>query len=82
MTEQEPQDDPDKANNTLFHMRLAELSGNEYIPETLRGLIHKICLIWIEQAFDIDSHTAIMNALLERDTEKALIALEQDLNHA
>ena len=80
LTQQDPQADPDKANNTLFHMRLAELSGNEYIPETLRGLIHKICLIWIEQEFDIASHAAIMNALLERDTEKALLALEKDLN--
>ena len=79
---QEPEIDPEKTNNNLFHMRLAEISGNEYVPVVLRELIHKVCIVWIDQQFDVESHKAIVDALLERDEEKALKALEYDLNHA
>ena len=79
---QEQEVDPEKTYNYLFHLRLAEISGNEYLPEVLRELIHKICIAWIDSRYDIESHRAIIDALLERDEQKALAALEYDLNHA
>lgn len=78
---QEPEIDPEKTNNNMFHMRLAEISHNDYVPVVLRELIHKVCIVWIDQHFDVESHKAIVDALLERDEEKALAALEYDLNH-
>ena len=79
---QEPEIDPEKTYNYLFHLRLGEISGNEYVPAVLRELIHKICIAWIDSRYDIDSHRAIIDALLERNEQKALDALEYDLNHA
>ena len=79
---QEPEVDPEKTNNYLFHLRLAEISGNEYVPDVLRELIHKVCIAWLDSTYDIESHRAIVDALLERNEEKALAALEYDLNHA
>lgn len=79
---QEPEIDPEKTNNYRFHMRLAEISGNEYVPSVLRELIQKICIAWLDSTYDIESHRAIVDALLKRDEEKALAALEYDLNHA
>lgn len=81
MKKQAPEIDPNKTNNTLFHMRLAEISGNPYVPAVLRDLIYKVCTVWIDEEFNIDSHAAIVDALLERDTAKALEALEADLKH-
>ncbi len=78
---QEPVQDPEKTNNNLFHMRLAEIGHNEYVPQVLRELIHKICIVWIDEVYEIDSHEAIVSALLKRDMNKALAALEDDLNH-
>ena len=79
---QGPEIDPEKTNNNRFHMRLAEISGNEYIPVVLRELIHRVCIVWIDSTFDVDAHRAIVDALLERNEKKAIKALEYDLNHA
>lgn len=76
-----PETDPENASNSAFHMRLAEISGNEYIVSILRDLLHKICIVWIGEDFDVASHQAIIDALLQRDEAKALAALERDLNH-
>lgn len=73
--------DPENTSNSAFHMRLAEISGNEYIVSILRDLLHKICIVWIGEDFDVASHQAIIDALLQRDEAKALAALERDLNH-
>ena len=78
---QQPVNDPEKTNNNLFHMRLAEITSNEYVPLVLRELIHKICFVWIDEEYDVETHERIVDALLERNEEKAIAALEDDLRH-
>lgn len=79
--QQPGQIDPETVSNSAFHMRLAELSGNEYIASILRDLLRKVCIVWIDEDFDVASHQAIVDALLRRDEAGALAALEQDLLH-
>ena len=33
--------DPSKTNNTMFHLRLAEITGNQYLPGILQDMLYK-----------------------------------------
>ncbi len=74
--------DPSQTNNTRFHMRLAEISGNRQLPITLQELITKVSLYWIEVNHDWGYHEQLVDALLRRDLAGALQALESDLEKA
>ena len=73
--------DPRAAINTRFHLRLAELSGNEFMVETLRPLILKATLSYIKGKPDIEHFENIVQAMLERDAEKAVDVLCQDIRY-
>lgn len=65
-----------ETNHNLFHMRLAELSGNPYLPAVLKG---KVCFAAIRRESDLGRHEAIIEALLARDLPAAEAALDQDV---
>lgn len=71
--------DPHQTNNTRFHLRLAEISGNSKLPIVLQELITKVSLYWIEVSNGGEYHEQIIDALLQRDLDAALQALEADL---
>lgn len=73
--------EPSKTNNSLFHMRMAEISGNKYMPETLQGLVSKASQAGIraKTRSDLTKHNRIIDALLARDIEEAEAAIEDDI---
>lgn len=72
-------DDPMMTNNTLFHTRMAELSGNKFLPEILRNLLYKVSQAQIKSISDLEKHDHIIEALLARDLSKAEQCLEEDI---
>ncbi|HIT30230.1 MAG TPA: GntR family transcriptional regulator [Candidatus Scatomorpha stercoravium] len=73
--------DPRAAINTRFHTRLAELSGNPFMPETLRPLILKATMSYIKGEPDIEHFEKIVGAMLRRDVELALECLYEDIRY-
>lgn len=73
--------DPRYAINTRFHLRLAELSGNEFMVETLRPLVLKATLSYIKGKPDIDHFEQIVQAMLERNAERAITVLCEDVHN-
>jgi len=71
--------DPSKTNNTMFHLRLAEITGNQYLPGILQDMLYKASMAAIKSSSDLEKHQHIVNALLERDLEKAEQYLEEDI---
>ncbi|WP_251614643.1 GntR family transcriptional regulator [Senimuribacter intestinalis] len=71
--------DPSKTNNTMFHLRLAEITGNQYLPGILQDMLYKASMAAIKSSSDLEKHQHIVNALLERDLEKAELYLEEDI---
>lgn len=74
--------DPDQSSNTRFHIRLAEISHNSYLPTVVGDLLRKIARVWVNRDIDLSDHDQIVDAMLERDTEKATALLLKDLNRA
>lgn len=73
--------DPRSTINTRFHMRLAEISGNKFLPETLEPLVMKATLAYIHGVPDIDHFENIVKAMLERDEEKAVALICEDVHN-
>lgn len=73
--------DPRSAINTQFHNRLAEISGNKFLPETLRPLILKSTMSNIRSAPDIEHFEKIVQAMLDRDEELAVKLLCEDVRN-
>lgn len=73
--------DPRAAINIKFHLRLAELSGNKFLPETLRPLVLRATLSYIKGKPDIENFEKIVQAMLERDTERAVSLLCADIHN-
>ena len=68
-----------KTVNTQFHIRLAAIGGNSYHAEVISRLMNFQLLLPMSEA-DVDTpHERIIAALLERDCEKALQLLDEDL---
>ena len=74
--------DPRKTWNTMFHMRLAEISGNKFLPEALQGLLHFVSRVHIRASTDFAEHELIVEALKNRNLPKAIEYLEKDLADA
>lgn len=70
---------PGETVNVRFHMALAEISHNNFLPETLRGLVYKATLTQIGREPDVRHFEQIVEALLERDEEKAIRYLYDDI---
>ncbi len=77
--------DPYETVNSRFHLRLAELSGNRYIYDTLYSYIGSVCRYAITGSIAYKSfsgqsyHDEIIQALSSRDIQSALTWLRQDL---
>lgn len=73
--------DPSKTNNALFHMRMAEICGNKYMPATLQSLVSKASQagLRITTKTDVDKHNRIIDALLARDLAEAEAAIDDDI---
>jgi DNA-binding GntR family transcriptional regulator len=73
---------PFKTNNTRFHLRLAEISGNHYLYDLLVSMLgasSRAVILRITDAPDSTTHRRIIEALKKRDEEAALKALEDDI---
>lgn len=70
-----------------FHVRMAELMGNQVLAQMLGDLISRCALITLmyqsrtEAQHSTDEHAEIVAALAERDTDKAVHLMQQHLDH-
>lgn len=71
--------DPRETVNTKFHLGLAELSGNSFMPEVLKPLVSRIGMSRIDYEADTEHFVKIIDAMLERNEEKALQYLYEDI---
>ncbi|MGC2871792.1 GntR family transcriptional regulator [Ihubacter sp. mB4P-1] len=69
----------EESNNLRFHVRLAEIGGNEYLLDIVKNLAGKITMANIDTSADFSYHEKIIEALLERDVKAAVKYLEADL---
>lgn len=72
---------PKETVNTRFHMGLARLSGNEFIEETLHPLLIKASLYNIKGEPDTTNFDHIVDAILERNVDKAIDCLVEDIRY-
>lgn len=73
-------DDPAKTNNTLFHLRLAQITGNQYLPGVLQDMLYKASMAAIKSQSNLEKHQHIVDALLARDLEAAEKCIEEDIS--
>lgn len=71
---------PEQSNNFKFHMRLAEIGDNEFLPLQLKDLVNKASLSRITSDSDLKRHDAIVDALLKRDEKEAVRRLDEDID--
>ena len=65
--------------NRAFHLEIAKISGNKYLPEALGGFLSKIYVAMHNDGVDVEKHRAIVEALLARDLDRAVTCLNQDI---
>lgn len=71
--------DPRETINTKFHLGLAELSGNSFMPEVLKPILSRIGMSKIDFEADTGHFIKIIDAMLARDEEAALRYLYEDI---
>lgn len=76
---QNMQNDSSKTNNTQFHMRLSEITKNEFIPKILYDILVKATSVIVKAESDLESHDKIIDALLKRDEKEAVERLIEDI---
>lgn len=70
-----------------FHVLIAEMVGNTVIAELLRGLMQRSTLVTLHYqnaraaACSSDEHTALLDAIRQRDAIAAVRLMEQHLTH-
>ena len=77
--EDSKESDPSRTDNTQFHMRLAEIGKNEFLPGILSDLLNKISLMHIKDHSDLKKHRDIIDALKKRDVALAQSRLAEDM---
>ena len=70
---------PLKSNNTEFHLRLAELSGNKFAVSVLKTLLDISAIGSIKMPTDNSIHEKILDAAINRDVDEAVRLLEEDI---
>lgn len=73
--------DPRETINARFHIGLAKISGNPFLPETLQPLVNKASMSQIKRDPDTDNFDKIIDAMLQRDETAALYWLDQDIRY-
>jgi DNA-binding GntR family transcriptional regulator len=69
-----------ETSNAMFHMKLAELSGNKYLPGILSELVYKASQTQLGSSYvKPNRHEEIVKALLERNLSKAEALIESDI---
>ena len=67
-----------------FHERIAELSGNREIVESLRNINQRIYFIrWVNMSRETmieDGHTDLIDALLKRDENRAMMIMSRHID--
>lgn len=71
---------PYKTDNTNFHIRLSEITKNPFISEILQKYLALTARYAIRIKETNEYHHKIIDALLERNVEKATQYLEEDMN--
>ena len=70
-----------------FHVRMAELSGNEVLAQILRDLVSRSSLITLmyqragAAAHSQEEHVELVKAIAARDEERAVRLMEEHLRH-
>lgn len=64
--------DPRDTINSHFHLNLARLSGNKFMEEVLRNLVHRASMARIKDDPDVANFNHIIDAMLDRNEEEAL----------
>lgn len=77
------QTNPYSTANTMFHKSLVELAGNDLLTETVYKLLGDASMAIFQRPRstwkEYTCHDKIIEAMLERDTQKALKALARDM---
>lgn len=69
-----------ETSNAMFHMKLAELSGNRYLPGVLSELVYKASQTQLgSKQVQPNRHLDIVDALLARDVRKVEELLDADI---
>lgn len=81
----DPEKDETYHSNTIWHLRLVELSGNRYLHNIMSGLMTEIaragCRFCVRNVnAERRAHKAIASAMLERNRNKARRLLLKDMN--
>lgn len=71
--------DPRETVNTKFHLGLAEISGNPFMPEVLKPFLSRIGMSRINFEPDTAHFDQIIDAMLARDEESAVKYLYEDI---
>lgn len=85
IAQQSREKDPYKTNNTRFHLRLAEISGNHYLYNLLYsmlGITSRAVILHVSSEVPSIYHQRIIDALKNRDEEAAIVALKGDIGYA
>ena len=69
----------ESTTNMMFHMGIAKISGNRYLPDALGGFLSKIYVAMRKDKVDADRHCALVDALASRDLDAAIECLNKDI---
>lgn len=80
-------DNPDawRQHDLHFHLRLARLSGNAVLADTVKSLFPQVVAVWAEHADKIDmakcyaDHQAMVDAIARRDAQGAALLMRRHL---
>ena len=67
------------SGNSEFHLAMAGISGNKFLPDALSELLSKIRIAKKSDEVNHRIHRALIEALKERNVEKAHKCLEEDI---
>lgn len=73
--------DPRETVNSKFYIELARISGNKFLPETVSPLVNKASMRNIREEADTAHFDKIIDAMLERNEEKAVNYLLEDIRY-
>lgn len=65
--------------NQAFHMAMAGISGNQFLPEALENFLSKITLARSNNHLEVEKHDKLIDALLARNLTEAMECLDDDI---